>query len=70
MSWGLTRVRGETSLPPVEEISLYPEGTAGEYGGLKDDSVGIGTGEPLRLEGIPEKVYMVKTIRHKVTRKS
>lgn len=60
----------DTSLLPVEEINLYPEGTTGEDGGLKDDFVEIGTEETLRLERIPEKVYIVKTIRHKVIRKS
>lgn len=42
----------DTSLLPVKEINLYPEGTAG---GLKDDFVEIGTEETLRLERIPEK---------------
>lgn len=60
----------DTSLLPVKEINLYPEGTTTEDGGLKDDFVEIGTDETLRLERIPEKVYIVKTIRHKVIRKS
>lgn len=60
----------DTSLLPVKEINLYPEGTTTEAGGLKDDFVEIGTEETLRLERIPEKVYIVKTIRHKVIRKS
>lgn len=60
----------DTSLLPVKEINLYPEGTTTEDGGLKDDFVEIGTEETLRLERIPEKVYIVKTIRHKVIRKS
>ncbi len=60
----------DTSSLPVEEINLYPEGTTGEGGGLKDDFVEIGTEETLRLERIPEKVYIVRTIRHKVIRKS
>lgn len=59
-----------TSLLPVKEINLYPEGTTTEDGGLKDDFVEIGTEETLRLKRIPEKVYIVKTIRHKVIRKS
>ena len=37
---------------------------------MKDDFVEIGTEETLRLERVPEKVYIVKTIRHKVIRKS
>ena len=60
----------DTSLLPVKEIDIYPEGTATEDGKLKDDFVEIGTEETLRLERIPEKVYIVKTIRHKVIRKS
>ena len=60
----------DTSLLPVKEINLYPEGTTTEDGELKDDFVEIGTEETLRLERIPEKVYIVKTIRHKVIRKS
>ena len=58
----------DTSLLPVKEINLYPEGTTTEDGELKDDFVEIGTEETLRLERIPEKVYIVKTIRHKVIR--
>lgn len=60
----------DTSLLSVKEINLYPEGTTGEDGELKDDFVEIGTEETLRLERIPEKVYIVKTIRHKIIRKS
>ena len=60
----------DTSGLPVEEINLYPEGATGEDGKLKDDFVEIGTEETLRLERIPAKVYIVKTIRHKVIRKS
>lgn len=60
----------DTSLLPVKEINLYPEGTTTEEGELKDDFVEIGTEETMRLERIPEKVYIVKTIRHKVIRKS
>src|SRR3712207_1676005 len=60
----------DTSLLPVDEINLYPEGTTTEDGELKEDFVEIGTEETLRLERIPEKVYIVKTIRHKVIRKS
>ena len=47
----------DTSLLPVKEINLYPEGTTTEDGELKDDFVEIGTEETLRLERIPEKVY-------------
>ena len=60
----------DTSLLPVKEIDLYPEGTATEDSKLKDDFVEIGTEETLRLERILEKDYIVKTIRHKVIRKS
>ncbi len=58
------------SLLPVKEINLYPEGTITEDGKLKDDFVEIETEETLRLERIPEKVYIVKTISHNVIRKS
>src|SRR3712207_9029302 len=50
----------DTSLLPVDEINLYPEGTTTEDGELKEDFVEIGTEETLRLERIPEKVYIVK----------
>lgn len=60
----------DTSLLSVEEINFYPEGTTGENGELKDDFIEIGTEEPLRLERILEKVYIVKIIRHKVIRKA
>lgn len=60
----------DTSSLPVEEINLYPEGTTEENGTLKDDFVEIGKEESMHLERIPAKVYIVKTIRHKVIRKS
>ena len=60
----------DTSSLPVEEINLYPEGTTEENGTLKDDFVEIGKEESMHLERIPARVYIVKTIRHKVIRKS
>lgn len=54
----------DTSALQVETVDLYPESTTGEDGKLKDDLVEIETEEILRLERIPAKVYIVKTIRH------
>ena len=60
----------DTSSLLVEEVNLYPEGTTCEDGNLREDFVEIGTEENLRLERIPARTYIVKTIRHKVIRKS
>ena len=60
----------DTANLPVEEINIYPDGTTDENGNLSSEYVEIGTEETSRLEYIPSKVYIVKTIRHKVISKS
>lgn len=55
---------------PVEVENIYPEGTTDENGDLKAEYVEIGTEETSRLERIPAKVYIVRTVRHKVIRQS
>lgn len=60
----------DTTRLPVEEINIYPDGTTSEDGSLKDEYVEIGTEETLRMETVPAKVYVVKTIRHKVMLRS
>ena len=60
----------DTTRLPVEEINIYPDGTTAEDGSLKDEYVEIGTEETLRMEAVPAKVYVVKTIRHKVMLRS
>ena len=55
-----------TSNLPVEEWHIYPEGTTDESGLPKDEYEEIGTEESSRLERIPARTYIVKTIRHKV----
>jgi transposase len=55
---------------PVEVEHIYPEGTTDENGNLKADYVEIGTEATSRLERIPAKVSIVRTVRHKVIRKS
>lgn len=60
----------DTTKLPVEEINIYPDGTTAEDGYLKDEYVEIGTEETLRMETVPAKVYIVKTIRHKVMLRS
>lgn len=60
----------DTSSLPVEIIDLYPEGTTDEEGRLKDDFIEIGKEESLRLERVLVKVYILKTVRHKVMSKS
>lgn len=59
-----------TSALPVEECHVYPDGTTDESGNLKDEYEEIGTEESSRLERIPARTYIVKTIRHKVIAKS
>ncbi len=54
----------------VEVENIYPEGTTDENGSLKAGYVEIGTEETSRLERIPAKVYIVRTIRHKVISRS
>lgn len=60
----------DTSSLPVEVVDLYPEGTTDGEGRLKDDFIEIGKEENSRLERVPAKVYILKTVRHKVIRKS
>ena len=60
----------DTSSLPVEVVDLYPEGTTDGEGRLKDDFIEIGKEESSRLERVPAKVYILKTVRHKVIRKS
>lgn len=55
---------------PIEENHIYPEGTTESDGSLKDDYIEIGKEESLRLERIPSKTYIVKTIRHKLILRS
>jgi transposase len=55
---------------PVEVEDIYPEGTTDETGSLKAEYVEIGTEETSRLERVPAKVYIVRTIRHKVISRS
>lgn len=55
---------------PVEAVDLYPEGTTDEEGRLKDEFIEIGKEESSRLERVPAKVYILKTVRHKVISKS
>ena len=57
-------------LLPVEVVDLYPEGTTDGEGRFKDDFIEIGKEESSRLERVPAKVYILKTVRHKVIRKS
>ncbi len=54
----------------MEEIDLYPEGTANEDESLKEDYDEIGTEVTERLERVPAKAYVVRIIRHKVMRRS
>lgn len=54
----------------VEVKDIYPEGTTEENGSLKAEYVEIGTEETSRLERIPARVYIVRTVRHKVISKS
>ena len=56
----------DTSSLPVEVVDLYPEGTTDGEGRLKDDFIEIGKEESSRLERVPAKVYILKTVRHKV----
>lgn len=60
----------DTTRLPVEEINIYPDGTTTPDGSLKDEYVEIGTEETLRMETVPARVYVVKTIRHKVMLRS
>ena len=55
---------------PVTEHHIYPEGTTDENGALKSGYVEIGTEESSRLELTPAKLYVAKTILHKVILKS
>lgn len=55
---------------PVEVEDIYPDGVTDENGDLKAEYVEIGTEETARLERIPAKVYIVRTVRHKIISKS
>ena len=55
---------------PVQTEDIYPEGTTDGEGHLLEGYVEIGTEETTRLEAIPAKAYIVKTIRHKIISKS
>ncbi|MCD7708661.1 MAG: IS66 family transposase [Clostridiales bacterium] len=55
---------------PLEEIHVYPEGTTDEDGRLKDEYEELAPEVTKRLEIVPPKIYVVKTIRHKVILKS
>lgn len=65
-----TRKPLDTSSLAVEVVDLYPEGTMDGEGRLKDDFIEIGKEESSRLERVPAKVYILKTVRHKVISKS
>lgn len=56
----------DTSNLPVNEHHIYPEGTTDEDGRLKDGYVEIGTEVSERLEIIPSRMYVERSIRHKV----
>lgn len=60
----------DTSSLAVEVVNLYPEGTTDGEGWLKDDFIEIGKEESSRLERVPAKLYILKTVRHKVISKS
>ena len=60
----------DTSSLSVEVVDLYPEGTTDAEGRLKDDFIEIGKEESSRLERVPAKLYILKTVRHKVISKS
>lgn len=60
----------DTSSLAVEVVDLYPKGTTDAEGRLKDDFIEIGKEESSRLERVPARVYILKTVRHKVISKS
>jgi len=64
-----TRKPLDESKLPVEEEHIYPVGTTDENGKLLEGYVEIGTEESSHLEIVPAKMYVHKTIRHKVIRK-
>ena len=57
-----------TGLPTVETY-IYPDGTTDKEGNLLPDYVIIGQEETSRLERVPAKMYVSKTIRVKVIHK-
>ena len=59
----------DTSSLPVEVIDLYPERTTDVKGRLKDEFIEIRKEESSRLERVPTKLYILKTVRHKVISK-
>ena len=60
----------DTTGLPIVETYIYPEGTADKEGKLLPEYVVIGQEESSRLERVPAKVYVAKTIRVKVIHKS
>ena len=54
----------------VKETHLYPEGTTDGNGALKAEYVEIGTEVTDRLEKIPAKAFIDRTVRHKVISKA
>ena len=63
------RKRLDTGNLPVEVVDIYPEGTTDENGSLLAGYVEIGAEETCRMERVPSRAYLVKTVRHKVMRK-
>lgn len=55
---------------PVKENHIYPQGTTSADGKLKDEYVEIWTDISCRIEKTPAKIYVEKTIRHKVMLKA
>lgn len=51
---------------PVETEDIYPEGTLDASGSLKEEYVEIGTETSRRLERVPAKLFVRRTVRHKV----
>ena len=73
----IIKVKEKSALKPLDisslatkVVDLYPEGTTDGEGRLKDDFIEIGKEESSRLERVPAKVYILKTVRHKVISKS
>lgn len=60
----------DTTELPVMENHVWPEGTTDAEGQLLEDYVEIGTEHTDKLETLPAKVYISRTIRHKVIRRT
>ena len=72
----IIKVKEKSALKPLDisslatkVVDLYPERTTDGEGRLKDDFIEIGKEESSRLERVPAKVYILKTVRHKVISK-